>query len=86
LTLLWRASDFYDVKISNVPSFKFELPVMLIMALILFLISNRRLWSKLNALKRNTAIASLIAAITAAWFFISLDLVPEFHLLIGHSL
>jgi len=86
LTSIWLAADFYDVKVSKLPDFDYDLQLILLLVAMLFWISNRALWPELPIMKRNMAIIALSSAIAGLWFIVSAYLVLSFHLLIGGSL
>lgn len=86
LTVIWLGIDLYDLKISRLPSFKYELPIALLFVLFLFFYVNKNLWLQLNPVLHYLSVGLFSSCLTGLWFIVSVYLVLEFHLLMGGTL
>jgi hypothetical protein len=86
MTAVWLIVDLVDVKVGRLPSFPFEIQIIVAAAFIAFVVASRNAWSKLPSLQRWAAVAGVASILTVVWFAISVVIVLQFHLLIGGQL
>ena len=86
MTTLWLLADLVDVKIAQLPSFEYELPIVIATAFVGFVLASRNAWMELPPLRRWAAVVFAASILTAVWFAVSVAAVLQFHLLIGGTL
>jgi len=85
-TLLWLAIDYVDVKVTTIPDFPHELPVIALLVAASFIGVNRGLFQGRHVSVRCLLIATLTSLLTVVWFGVSLFTLLHFHIAIGGSL
>jgi hypothetical protein len=83
---MWLIADLVDVKVARLPSFPYEIQIVLAAAFLAFVVTGRNAWSNLPPLQRWSAVAGVASILTVVWFAITVAIGLQFHLLIGGHL
>ena len=85
-SMVWLTIDFIDVRIKDVPSFKYELPIFVLLVFISFIWANLSYFHSLKSHQRLFAIVSVSAIFAGVFLSLLVYFGISFHLFIGGSI